>query len=35
LLDDQVEWKRGKLILEPIGGVNVRVRPRGRMRAAA
>jgi cytochrome P450 len=35
LLDEQVEWKRGKLILEPIGGVNMRVRPRGRMRAAA
>jgi cytochrome P450 family 110 len=28
LLDDHVEWNRGKLILEPIGGVNVRVRPR-------
>ena len=35
LLDDHVEWRRGKLILEPIGGVNVRVRPRARMRAAA
>jgi len=35
LLDEQVEWNRGKLILEPIGGVNLRVRPRGRLRAAA
>jgi hypothetical protein len=35
LLDEQVEWRRGKLILEPIGGVNLRVRPRGRVRAAA
>jgi cytochrome P450 len=30
LLDDHVEWKRGKLILEPVGGVNLRVRPRAR-----
>lgn len=35
LLDDHVEWNRGKLILEPIGGVNIRVRPRRPARAAA
>ncbi|MFV8751506.1 cytochrome P450 [Nannocystaceae bacterium ST9] len=35
LLDEQVEWRRGKLILEPIGGVNLRVRPRSSLRAAA
>jgi cytochrome P450 len=35
LLDQDVEWKRGTLILEPIGGVNLRVRPRERARAAA
>jgi cytochrome P450 len=34
LLDEQIEWKRGKLFLEPIGGVNMRVRSRGRMRVA-
>jgi cytochrome P450 len=28
LLDEQVEWGRGKLILEPLGGVRMRVRPR-------
>ena len=27
-LDDRVEWRRGKLILEPIGGIRLRVRPR-------
>lgn len=35
LLDEDIEWKRGTLILEPIGGVNMRVRPRDRARAAA
>lgn len=28
LLDEHVDWKRGKLILEPIGGVNLRVKAR-------
>jgi cytochrome P450 len=35
LLDQDIEWKRGTLILEPIGGVNMRVRARDRARAAA
>lgn len=35
LLDDDIEWKRGALILEPMGGVGIRVRPRARVRAAA
>jgi cytochrome P450 len=35
LLDEQVEWKRRTLILEPVGGVNIRVRPRNHTRAAA
>jgi cytochrome P450 len=35
LLDEHVEWKRGKLILEPIGGVNMRVRPREIAESAA
>jgi cytochrome P450 len=35
VLDEQIEWRRGKLILEPIGGVNMRVRPRKHARAAA
>jgi cytochrome P450 len=35
LLDESIEWKRGTLILEPIGGVNMRVRSRARARAAA
>ena len=30
LLDPQETWGRGKLILEPLGGVRVRVRPRER-----
>jgi cytochrome P450 len=35
LLDEHVEWKRGALVLEPIGGVNLRMRLRARARAAA
>ncbi len=35
MLDENVEWKRGSLILEPMGGVNMRVYPRARVRAAA
>jgi cytochrome P450 len=35
MLDDEIEWKRGTLILEPMSGVNIRVRPRALTRAAA
>lgn len=28
VLDEQVDWGRGKLILEPLGGIRIRVRPR-------
>jgi cytochrome P450 len=35
LLDERVEWNRGRAILEPLGGVNVRVRRRSAVRAAA
>jgi len=35
MLDQTVEWKRGTLILEPMGGVNIRVRARTPARAAA
>jgi cytochrome P450 len=35
MLDDRVEWGRGKLILEPLGGVRMRVRPRKRQMAMA
>jgi cytochrome P450 len=34
-LDDHVAWGRGKLILEPLGGVRLRVRPRRRQMAMA
>ena len=34
-LDEHVEWKRGMLTLEPIGGVNTRIRSRARVRVAA
>jgi cytochrome P450 len=35
LLDEPVEWGRGKLILEPLGGVRMRVRSRDGERLAA
>ncbi len=35
LLDKEVKWGRGKLILEPLGGVRVRMRPRTRPAAQA